>query len=366
MNGTSSQDKTVYASVLRRIERDLKAGRYHAGDLLPTEEQLVARHNISRYAAREVYAELARRGLVTRVKRKGTVATALAGTTRLPKIGLILIAEVPAFFLFENGVEQVLGDHGTGLRVAYNASLEDRNEAAITDMLAHDVDGLIIAPPPHSSMDRYRKMVADGFPVVIAASQCPGVHSVYPDDHAAGLLIGDHIGLQGFRRPALLTDHAPYAQVRTYGFREGLARHGLALAQENVIPLFYASEKGDLYTDLGRRETDQLLKLNPRPDCILAVNDVAAISVYYWIMKAGLRVPEDIAVAGIDHIGLRFHPFQLTTVDIGIEDMGRAAAELLLAQVKDPELPPTHREVKPRLVVSNSTRRPDGRATLAR
>lgn len=351
-------DKTVYAALLRRLERDLKAGRYRDGDLLPTEEQLVARHRISRYAAREVYAELARRGLVTRVKRKGTVATALAGTTRLPKIGLILIAEVPAFFLFENGVEQVLGDHGTGLRVAYNASLEDRNEAAIADMLAHDVDGLIIAPPPHSGLDRYRKMVADGFPVVIAATSCPGVHSVYPDDHQAGLLMGEHFGQQGFRRPALLTDHAPYAQIRTYGFREGLARHGVALEDRNIVSLFYASNTGQMYTDLGRRETEQLLKLDPRPDCILAVNDVAAISAYYWILKAGLRVPDDIAIAGIDHIGLRFHPFQLTTVDIGIEEMGREAAQLLLAQVKDPDLAPVHREIAPKLVVSESTRRP--------
>lgn len=355
MKGTASQDKTVYAAVFRRIERDLKAGRYQPGDLLPTEEQLVARHHISRYAAREVYAELARRGLVTRVKRKGTVATELAGVTRLPKIGLILIAEVPAFFLFENGVEQVLGDHGTGLRVAYNASLEDRNEAAISDMLSHGVDGLIIAPPPHSSMDRYRRMVAEGFPVVIAAAQCPGVHSVYPDDHAAGLLIGEHLGERGFKRPALVTDFTPYAQVRTYGFREGLARHGVGIDPANVVPLNYASDAGQLYTDLGRRETERILQLAPRPDCVLAINDVAAISVYYWLMKAGLRVPEDIAVAGIDHIGLRFHPFQLTTVDIGIEEMGRAAAELLLAQVKNPDHPPTHREVKPRLIVSAST-----------
>lgn len=357
MSVGAHQDKTVYAAVLRRLERDLQAGRYREGELLPTEEQLVARHRISRYAAREVYAELARRGLVTRVKRKGTVATALGASMRLPKIGLILIAEVPAFFLFENGVEQVLGDHGTGLRVAYNASLEDRNEAAIADMLAHDVDGLIIAPPPHSSLERYRKLVADGLPVVIAATACPGVHSVFPDDHTAGVLIGDHLGLQGFKRPAVVTDNTPYAQIRTYGFREGLARHGVQLDPACMVYLNYASQTGQLYTDLGRRETQRVLELDPRPDCVLAVNDVAAISVYYWLMKAGLRVPEDIAVAGIDHIGLRFHPFQLTTVDIGIEDMGRSAAELLLAQVRNPDMEPVHRETTPRLIMADSTRR---------
>jgi len=347
----------VFSTLVRKLERAIVTGRYRRGEVMPSDDELAEQHKVSRYAARETYNELVRRGLVERVKRRGTVVTYDPSNPRVRKVGLILIADVPAFFLFEQGVEQILGEHGSGLRVAYHYGLEERNTAALNDMLSHEVDGLIVAPPPHSGFDRYRQLIDEGIPVVVAGTVCPFVHSVYPNDHKAGLLMGDHFGAQGFKNPALVTDWAPYARERMFGFREGLTRHGISLNEENAIALRYATESGEAYPDLGRREVEQFLQLSPRPDSILVVNDRAAISVYYWLLRHGLRIPEDVAVAGIDYLGPRFHPFQLTTVDIGLEETGRRCASLLLEQIGGGNGKPTHHQIEPKLVVSASTQR---------
>lgn len=342
----------------RALEQSILRGERKRGDILPTDDELARQFKVSRYAAREAYAELVRRGLVRRVKRLGTVVTHHPDDGRpVRKIGLILIADVPSNFIFEKGVAAVVGDRGAGMRVYYHYNHEPHVEEAIEDALRHDVQGLIVTPPPNSSHSPYRNLVERGFPVVLAFGADPGISSVFPDDHAAGLLLGRHFGDRKFKHPAVVTDDFAYARLRLFGFREGLAASGLRVDERRIVQLYYATERGELITDLGRAVVEDLLKLTPRPDAVFAVNDVAAISVYYWLLKRGLRVPEDIAVAGVDALGPRFHPFQLTTVDVGLEAIGRTAADMLLEQLdRQPGTAP-QRKIEPKLVVSASTNR---------
>ncbi len=356
-NAGEADGAPVFAAVARRLEREIREGKLADGKCLPTDEELARQMGISRYAAREAYSELVRKGFVRRVKRLGTIVTFSKEAARLRKVGLILISDVPSFYLFEQGVKQSLIDHDVELRVRFNYNTEAANLNLIEDMLAHGAQALIIAPPPMSSHEPYRNLLTDGVPVVLALDADPGMHCVYPDDHEAGRLLGDHFGMQGFQHPAVVTDDADYARLRTYGFREGLAAHKLTAKEDRTIRAYYATEKGELITDLGRAQVAQLLKLDPRPDAVFAVNDMIAISIYYWLLKAGLRVPDDIAVAGVDYLGPRFHPFQLTSVDIGITQMGREAANLLLNQFQNPALAITHKRIAPQLMIAASTAR---------
>lgn len=358
---TARQDKPaepVYGALLEKLERDIRAGRYQHGDSLPPDGDLAGRHRVTRYAVQRCYAELARRGLVRRVKHRGTVVTynpsAEKGTR---KIGLVMVSDVPSYYLFQKGVEQVISETGAEIRARYNYNIEAANRSAIRELLDLGAQGLIVAPPPASSFEPYRTMVSTGVPVVLAMASDPGLNSVSPDERLAGLLIGEHFGERGFRAPAVVTDDGGYARVRIQGFREGLARHGVKVGDERLVRVYYANEKGELAEAMGRAEADRLLAMKPRPDAVLAVNDAVAMAVYYWLLKRGLRVPEDIAVAGIDGLGPRFHPFQLTTVDLGLVELGREAARILLDAFRKPGGAVLHRVVTPKLVVSGSTAR---------
>ncbi len=343
--------------VAARLEQELKQGRYAVDSLLPTEEETAARFGVSRYAVSQAYGELARRGLVRRVRRLGTKVIYDPAAVVVHKFGLVMVANVPAYSLFHQGVEEVVGDHGIELSVRYHYWKNALDEAAVADAIDHGAQGLIVTSSLADSRRRYRELADKGFPLVLAMASDPDLHSVFPNDHKAGMLVGEHFGRQGFRSPAVVCGDQDYARIRVYGFREGMAFHGIRLGDDRTVQATYRNEDGEPLPNVGRSEAEKLMALDPRPDCVFVINDSLAISVYYWLLKAGLRVPEDIALAGVDNLGPRYHPFQLTSVDIGLARAGRESAELLMSLIERPQTKTVHRQIEPELVVSASTQR---------
>lgn len=71
-----------------------------------------------------------------------------------------------------------------------------------------------------------------------------------------------------------------------------------------------------------------------RPDVLLCHNDIMAVGAYHGFVRAGLCIPQDIAVIGFDGIDEgRFLDRRLTTVEMPVEEIGRRAVELLLAHI---------------------------------
>jgi len=90
----------------------------------------------------------------------------------------------------------------------------------------------------------------------------------------------------------------------------------------------------------------------------VAINDMAAIEMMHIFKKNGLRIPEDIAVLGFnnEHVGKFVEP-SLTTIDLPAFDMGAAAAEVLLDQIKTGNTEIQKKLIKSRLIVRESTHR---------
>lgn len=80
-----------------------------------------------------------------------------------------------------------------------------------------------------------------------------------------------------------------------------------------------------------------LLKDNP-PDAVFAVSDTLAAGALRAIQRAGLRVPEDIAVVGFDGTELA-DMISLTTIEQPSRDIGRKAVDLLLNKIDNPDAP---------------------------
>jgi LacI family transcriptional regulator len=84
----------------------------------------------------------------------------------------------------------------------------------------------------------------------------------------------------------------------------------------------------------GYEATRQLLALPQPPTAIFAVNDLAAVGAMRAIEEAGLRTPGDISIVGFNDISTVLGTTRLlTTVHLPLLDMGKAAAERLLAQI---------------------------------
>ncbi|MDX1740799.1 MAG: substrate-binding domain-containing protein, partial [Rhodothermales bacterium] len=113
----------------------------------------------------------------------------------------------------------------------------------------------------------------------------------------------------------------------------------------------------------GREAMSRLLELEPRPDAVFATSDVQAFGALSALRDAHVRVPDEMAVVGYDDIRISKH-IGLTTLRQPMYELGRLAAEKLLARIADPDRVSSHTVFAPHLVARASTLQPAVGATV--
>jgi LacI family transcriptional regulator len=181
----------------------------------------------------------------------------------------------------------------------------------------------------------------------------PALSAVTFDNVRGGELAGMHLTSIGRGKLAFLGDpnKVSNSAARLKGFRNAAAER-IDLGQLEVIPC-------GLTVDDGIRVAEQLARRPPleRPDGIFAANDMVAFGATTALLRAGLRVPEDIAIVGFDDVALaRQSVVPLTTIRQPAYDMGRAAAAMLLDLMQSGSRTPRRTMFSAELVVRESTR----------
>src|SRR5690606_4879417 len=122
--------------------------------------------------------------------------------------------------------------------------------------------------------------------------------------------------------------HQGVAATRFRGFCDALAAHGLSINEKLVA-------EGDFNVTGGMLACEEILNSNTPVTAIFASNDDMASAVIATVHRRGLRVPEDIAVAGFDDtaIARTIWP-QLTTVKQPIDQMSTDSVNLLIEAIK--------------------------------
>ena len=140
---------------------------------------------------------------------------------------------------------------------------------------------------------------------------------------------------------------------RIEGYKKALAENGIAFDPNLIMRCDLKLEGGYLCA------LNALEHLNPKPTAIFAYSDLLATGVLKALRGKGIRVPEDIAIAGYDNID--FSPFlepPLTTVDQFAYKIGKEGMDILLEKINfDPEETWRNREliIKPELIVRQSS-----------
>ena len=201
--------------------------------------------------------------------------------------------------------------------------------AGIRDQL---IDGLIISPLALSAADLAADF--DGTPMVLLGERVdhgPADHVVVDNVAAAREMTG-HLAALGRRRIAAIgaqrSPEGASARLRLLGYREALAEAGLDHDAGLVAPA-RAWHRAD-----GAAAMRSLLEADPRPDAVFCFNDTLALGALRALAEAGLRVPEDVAVAGFDDIeDGRFSTPTLTTVAPDKAGIAQLAVELLAGRL---------------------------------
>lgn len=167
----------------------------------------------------------------------------------------------------------------------------------------------------------------------------PGIDTISIDNTAAARLSTMHLVGLGHRLIAYATAPAttPNRAARLRGYRDVLREQGLG--EGLVLPSEDARgmDAGDAALgEVGRQAGLQLATLNPRPTAVVTVNDMIAIGVLSGLSEAGLDVPRDVSVVGLDDIRLAaLASPPLTTVRQPLPEMAELAVTRLIERLGD-------------------------------
>jgi LacI family transcriptional regulator, repressor for deo operon, udp, cdd, tsx, nupC, and nupG len=253
------------------------------------------------------------------------------------------ITENPFYSPVLYGAED--GCRSEGVALSYNTLAPGDNVAEI--LRIQEPDALLCIGSFDITL--FQELRRANYPIVLVDTYADGFPSVNSDNVAGAYQLTQHLIALGKRRIAFLGGPPYYSIVqRLEGYRQAMRDAGLK--NETGLELSVPGEGAQLAYDIA---TNVLSKSN-HPDAVVAYNDTFALAVLHVCQQLGLRVPQDVAVAGYDDIIASEHSTPpLTTIRVDKEALGREGINLLL-HPKVRQQP--HVVVPVRLIVRESTR----------
>jgi DNA-binding LacI/PurR family transcriptional regulator len=251
------------------------------------------------------------------------------------------------FDLFTRAIQE------QGLRpLLVNLSDETDPTRSVRLLQQYSVDGVIVASS--QVLDGFAAAFrAAGIPVVHAfgrATATPSVHVASIDNVAAGRMAAETLTARGYRRLGFLggPEAATTTQDRLQGFRAAAAAQGASVSTSFASAYSY---------DAGRAEMARLLS-GPRAEAYFCGDDVLSIGALSAAHQAGLSVPRDLGLIGLNDMEMAgWADISLTTIHQPFEAIVRAAVDMVVSGFDNPLAPPEVR-LFPCHIVERSTLRP--------
>jgi LacI family transcriptional regulator len=194
------------------------------------------------------------------------------------------------------------------------------------------IDGVILAPPLSDLTSLVNKIKQTGTPMVRISpnDKVDSSFSVVTNDQEACANMTEYLASLGHKRIAFITGHCDHKALknRLKGYENGLKKSGIKYLKSLV-------KEGDNSFHSGELCAEKLLIGKNPPTAIFVANDDMATGVLYYAHKAGIKIPEELSVAGFDDIPLsqQIYP-TLTTIRQPVCSMTERAVEILMDKVR--------------------------------
>lgn len=300
-----------------------------------------------RAASRETAEEI-RRWAARLDYRPNPHATSLR-TQRSNLVGVLVprLSDLVLATIYE-GIEDAAARHGLATFVMNSHDRPEQQRARTELALSRHVDGLVFGDA-HTGAAFLDEIAERRVPFVLVSRHTGQHPSVTCDDRLGGRLVADHLLALGHRRVGVIAGE-PFASTgadRTAGFVDRYREAGFPVPGSHVVHSGFDAAG-------GRAAAERLLRHDPRPTAVFAVNDFAAIGALGVLRDQGLRPGNDIAVAGYNDTPLAAElPIPLTSVRSPMHEMGARALDLLVDLLAGRATP--SERLPPRLVVRAST-----------
>jgi len=228
-----------------------------------------------------------------------------------------------------SGVEQEASDLGYVLLLSLIRQPGNGDVVQLLrDVLARQVDGIVWAVPEiGSNRDWIRKESSRlPVPVVFLSMQPqPNLSVVAIDNRIAGRMATRHLLDVGYENVGLITGPLAWweARQRQSGWQDALDEAGIPIERNLVV-------EGDWEAASGERGLRRLLEQRPDVEAVFVSNDQMALGALQAARKLGVRVPEDLALVGVDDIPESVYSCPpLSTVRQDMVELGRCAVREL-------------------------------------
>jgi len=291
-----------------------------------------------------------RERVVAAVAELGYVPHAGARSLSLARTGAIgvVLPNLHGEFFSEivRGMDRIATERGYLLLLSNMHTHSGEAEAVLKAMRGR-VDGLIVMAP-HLEDEQFAKALPGGTPAVLVNTHTTiaGRPGIRLDNSAGARAVTDHLVAIGRRRIVHIAGPVGNidAEERAAAFRDALAAH--PDIESEIV-------QGNFYEESGADAVSALIAGQHGFDAIFAANDMMAIGALAALRDKGIKVPDDVAVAGFDDVPLASH-LRLTTVRVRIAELGERAIERLidLLEGKADDAEELH---APELVIRGST-----------
>jgi LacI family transcriptional regulator len=217
--------------------------------------------------------------------------------------------------------------------------------------------GALVVPvtADYSRLNRLRELGVRLILIDRKAALSDGCSASIDDVLGGRMAVGHLLELKG---PDLVLLNGPESIAQCHDRREGARA---AYADAGLDPQRLRELRvPNMDVQQGRQAVTRLLEDDALPQSIFATNDLLAWGAISKLMAAGLQIPGDIAVVGYGDLAIAENlPVPLTTIEQPKTELGRAAVEMILAEIDQNENLHRHstREFQPRLIVRESAPR---------
>jgi DNA-binding LacI/PurR family transcriptional regulator len=360
--GAALKKPAKYIEIIEGLRSDISSGRLHPGTRLQSEAQLVSRFAASRMTVVKAVQLLQQEGLL--VRRRGSGTFVAAQTSEKGKVFGLLIPGLGKTEIFERicgGIAKSPAAATHSLSWGHTPSSTEHQgelaEQSCSQFIEQRVSGVFFTPgyDPTSCDANARILRAldeANIPVVLI----DGYSVKYPehrdydlvglDNRRAGYIVTDHLIRQGGTHVAFFTTGALAETVedRIAGYLTAQFEHGLAPSKERIL-------RGDAE---DKTFVEKALRTQ-RIDSIMCSNDYVAATLMHTLIGLGVRIPNDIRLAGVDDTRFaRLLPVPLTTFRQPCDEIGAACMSAMLERIRNHYLPHRSIQLHGRLVVRQS------------
>lgn len=343
-----------------RLRREIAEGVWPPGSRLPTEPELARANGASISTVRRAVADLVAERLVVRRQGAGTYVLAPdSGERRAELIGVVVPDTAFYYPRVLAGIEEELAAAGARLAIVCSDYDQARELRALRELLDAGADGLLLVPTLDGPErpEAYLRRLA-GLPVPAVLMERRGstlgdtTENVCTHHEAGGYDAVHHLARLGHRAIGLvLRAPSPTAEPVSRGFRQAVRELGLRTAEFSAALQEWSPAAADrCLARLRAAGATAAVCFGDRQAALLAA---AA-------RRAGLTVPEDLALIAYDDEIADLAEIPLTAVAPPKHQLGRTAAGLLLHRLRNPDQPRRQVLLRPAITVRDSCGGRDG------